>query len=128
MDTDAVLRPRMAGDEEVNTPVEEAIIPNRILDDSDTLDLVMKIKNQTLKSAVLKSQIIDDNLAKDIGQYLKNRNSFTLKIGMLVHLKFELTKPLPRRSYRIIEVNFFKLFYFSSYYIILYYFRSVKIL
>ena len=105
MDTDTVHRPHTAGDQEVNTPVEEAIIPNRILDDSDTLELVMKIKNHTLKSAVLNSKIIDDNLAKEISHYLKNSNSFSLKVGMLVYLKFELTKPLPRRSYKIIEVT-----------------------
>lgn len=65
----------------------------------------MKIKNETLKSAVLNSKIIDDKLAKEINHYLKNSNSFSLKVGMLVYLKFELTKPLPRRFYKIVEVN-----------------------
>ena len=85
-------------------PVEQAIIPNRILDDSDTLEIVMKIKNDTLKAAVLNSKTIDDKLASEISFYIKNDHTFSLKVGMMVFLKFELTNPLPRRVYKILEV------------------------
>eukprot|EP00090_Calanus_glacialis_P001805 TRINITY_DN11337_c0_g1_i2.p1 TRINITY_DN11337_c0_g1~~TRINITY_DN11337_c0_g1_i2.p1 ORF type:complete len:186 (+),score=39.49 TRINITY_DN11337_c0_g1_i2:92-649(+) len=99
------LRPHKSGDESVNVPVEQAVIPNRILDDSDTLEIVMKIKNETLRTALLNSETIDVKLAIEINNYLTNIKNLSLKVGMLVFLKFELTKPLPRRFYKIIEIR-----------------------
>ena len=95
----------MPGDEDVNVPAEQAIIPNRILDDSDTLEIVMKIKNESLKSEVLYSETIDDNLAGQIKTYLAKSQNLSLRIGMMVFLKLELSTLLPRRLYRIIEVR-----------------------
>ena len=86
-------------------PVEQAIIPNRILDDSETMEFVMKIKNVSLKTAILSSKTIDSNLAAQIERYLETSKNLSLQVGMLVFLKLELTTLLPRRLYRIIEVQ-----------------------
>ena len=98
-------RPHKAGDESVNVPVDQAIIPNRMLDDSDTLEIAMKIKNETLRTALLNSETIDVKLASEINNYLTNIKNLSLKVGMLVFLKFELAQTLPRRFYKIIEVG-----------------------
>ena len=100
-----LARPHMPGDEDVNVPAEQAIIPNRILDDSDTLEIVMKIKNESLKSEVLYSETIDDNLAGQLKTYLAKSQNLSLRIGMMVFLKLELSTLLPRRLYRIVEVR-----------------------
>ena len=93
-----VCRPHKSGDESVNVPVEQAVIPNRILDDSDTLEIAMKIKNETLRTALLNSDTIDVKLASEINHYLTNIKDISLKVGMLVFLKFELTQTLPRQN------------------------------
>ena len=102
-----MYRPYKDGEENVNAPVEQAVIPNRMLDDSETLEIVMKIKNDTLKTAFLNSKAMDEKLANELQHYLQYNNNFSLKVGMLVYLKFELTNPLPRRYYKIIEVCYF---------------------
>ena len=80
-------RPHKAGDESVNMPVDQAIIPNRILDDFDTLEIVMKIKNETLRTALLNSEKIDVKLASEINNYLTNIKNLSLKIILSQYLR-----------------------------------------
>ena len=57
----------------------------------------------------------EDDLAKEIEHYLSNNSNISLSIGMLVYLKAELTNPLPRRLYKITEVNTLYLIIFRLY-------------
>ena len=98
-------RPHQKGDVDVNVPPSKAIIPNRILHDTDALEIILQIRNDSLKSRILNSKNIDEKLAYEINIYNEKVQNLSLKVGMLVLLKVELMKSLPRRFHKVVEVN-----------------------
>ena len=83
-------------------PADEATLPNAMLDHSDILEVVMNIRNATLRKAILLKQDINFTNAAQILNKVKQNETFN--IGELVYLKLDLAMELPERVLKIEQV------------------------
>ena len=80
MITNLFFRPHVPEDEDLSVPTDEAILPNAMLNHSDILEIVMNIRNASLRKAILSKEDIDYMEAAKILMNEKN-SSQTFKIG-----------------------------------------------
>jgi hypothetical protein len=73
-----------------------------MLDHSDILEVVMNMRNATLRKAILSKQDITyTNAAQILNKVNQNKN---LKVGKLVSLKLDVAMGLPERLLKIEQV------------------------
>ena len=98
-------RPHLPGDEDLSPPSEEAIIPNSMLAHTDILEIVMNIRNESLRKAILMKEDIDFTKAAQILFKETKPSEQIFKIGDKVTLRINLATQLPERIFKIEEVN-----------------------
>jgi hypothetical protein len=97
-------RPQTLEDEDLSVPNDEAILPNAMLTHTDILEIVMNIRNASLRKAILLKQDIDYIEAAKIINNEKNSNQ-TFNIGESVLLKLDMVMQLPERVFKIEQVG-----------------------
>ena len=64
-----LFRPAEPEDDDLNTPLEESLLPSKLVEHSDILEKVLNIRNTSLRRTILKKQdIIDYSRAAQILQ------------------------------------------------------------
>ena len=97
-------RPHVPGDEDLSVPTDEAILPNSMLVHSDILEIVMNIRNESLRKLILSKENIDYTVAVRILINEANLNE-TVKTGDNVTLKLDMAAQLPKRVYKVEQVS-----------------------
>ena len=97
-----VPRPQASGDEDLNLPAYEAILPPAMLEHSDILAVVMNIRNATLRKTILLKQDINYTKAAQILNKANQNKNFN--IVKLVFLKLDVAMELPERLFKIEQV------------------------
>ena len=97
-------RPHVPGDEDLSVPADEAILPNSMLVHSDILEIVMNIRNESLRKLILSKEDIDYTVAVKILINEANLNE-TVKTGDNVTLKLDMAAQLPKRVYKVEQVS-----------------------
>ena len=98
-------RPHLPGDEDLSPPSDEAIIPNSMLVHTDILEIVMNIRNDSLRKAILMKEDIDFKKAAQILFKETKTAEQIFQIGDKVALRIDLATQLPERIFKIEEVN-----------------------
>ena len=99
MEDDNVLpRPHVAGEEDLT--VEQSILPNAMLNHSHILDIVVKIRNVSLRKEVLFKEDINFILVDNIIFTIEKLLGTTFKVGDLVVFKLDLVT----RTERVFEI------------------------
>ena len=114
MSTQILLcRPHLPGDEDLTVPSNEAIIPNPMLNHSDILEIVLNIRNPSLRKAVLQKEDIDFDIAAKI-LFTEPDNETEFQVGEKVALKIEVAAQLPERLFQVELVILISLFQINN--------------
>ena len=80
-----------------------------MLSHSDILEIVLNIRNPSLRKAVLQKEDIDYEIAAEI-LFTEPENETEFQVGEKVFLKIEVAAQLPERLFKIELVKFISLF------------------
>ena len=84
-----LLRPHIPGEEDLNPPPDQSILPNAMLNHSDILELVINIRNVSLRTEMLTKQDLN-YIAADIIFNIEAIWGKTFNVGEFVILKVDL--------------------------------------
>ena len=95
-----VYRPHLQDDKDLNIPPEEAIIPNPMLEHSDILEVVLNIRNPSLRKSILLKENINYDLADRI-LFKVTEPDTEFNSGDTVALRVETAMQLPERLLKV---------------------------
>ena len=92
------------GEVDLSLPVEEAVLPNKMVGHSEILEIVMNIRNSSVRRTILLNQGIDyDRAAKFFHNDSKSVEQFSVEDVVL--LKLERAMNLSERLFKIEQVR-----------------------
>ena len=105
------FRPHAPGDEDLNVGSDEAIIPNAMLVHTDILEIVLNIRNASLRKDILMKEDIDFTIADEVLIKDKNKKPETvIKAGDIVALRIDVATQMPVRVFKVEQVLLAALF------------------